>query len=234
MKLSVVLPVFNQADHIARIVQGYSDALERLGCTFELILVPNGCTDQSVSVCESLSAEDARIRTIALNTSGWGLAVISGLRAATGEVLCYTNTARTSADLLANCVKRALAQGNLVVKVTRIERRGSRYWGSKLYNAMGRVLFELRCGDINGTPKLFPAEFGHLRDLRETGDLLDLEFMVCCARHGYGIVEIAAPWGGRHGGVSTTSLNSAYRMYLGLVKYWWKDRWKHGKRSCTN
>ena len=220
MRLSVVLPVFNQGPHISGIVRGYRDALQQLGIGFELILVPNGCTDNSVAVCQELGREDARIRTVEVAGSGWGRAVISGLAAATGDLLCYTNTARTSAQLLGRCVEAALADRSCVVKVTRIARRGSRFWGSALYNMLGRLLLGLRGRDMNGTPKVFPGKFWALSGLSETGDLLDLEFMVCCKRLGYPVQELEAPWGGRQGGVSTTSLRSAARMYTGLLRFW--------------
>jgi glycosyltransferase involved in cell wall biosynthesis len=220
MQLSVVLPVFNQGPHIAGIVRGYRTELQQLGIDFELILVPNGCTDNSAAVCRELGCEDSRIRTIEVATSGWGRAVISGLAAATGDLLCYTNTARTSAELLGRCVVAAMDDVSRVVKVTRVERRGSRYWGSALYNVLGRWLLGLRVRDMNGTPKVFPGTFQALRRLSETGDLLDLEFMVCCNRFGYQVQELEAPWGGRQGGVSTTSLRSAARMYTGLLRFW--------------
>jgi glycosyltransferase involved in cell wall biosynthesis len=219
MQLSVVLPVFNQGLHISGIVRGYRDALQQLGIGFELILVPNGCTDNSVAVCQELGREDARIRTVEVAGSGWGRAVISGLAAANGDLLCYTNTARTSAELLGRCVVAAMDDLSRVVKVTRVERRGSRYWGSALYNVLGRLLLGLRGRDMNGTPKVFPGTFQALRRLNETGDLLDLEFMVCCNRFGYQVQELEAPWGGRQGGVSTTSLRSAVRMYAGLMRF---------------
>lgn len=220
MQLSVVLPVFNQGPHIAGIVRGYRTALQQLGIGFELILVPNGCTDNSAAVCCELGSEDSRIRTVEVATGGWGRAVISGLAEATGDLLCYTNTARTSPELLSRCVVAAMADLSRVVKVTRVERRGSRYWGSALYNVLGRLLLGLRGRDMNGTPKVFPGTFQALRRLSETGDLLDLEFMVCCNRFGYQVQELEAPWGDRQGGVSTTSLRSAVRMYVGLLRFW--------------
>jgi len=49
--------------------------------------------------------------------------------------------------------------------------------GSLLYNLECRVLLELSVFDVNGTPKVFPAELTELRELRRNDDLIDVEFL---------------------------------------------------------
>ena len=222
MKLSVVLPVYNQSGHVGSIVDAYVDSLSQLRIDFELILVPNGCRDDSAAVCLRLSEVDHRIRTVCVTSSGWGGAVIAGLQAASGDILCYTNSARTRAELLADVVERALTGERRVVKVTRIERTGLRWFGSTLYNLLGRSLLGLRGWDMNGTPKVFPRDFKGLLSLSESSDLLDLEFMVICQRSGYPVDEVMASWGDRVGGVSTTTLTSAVFMYVGVFRVWFR------------
>ena len=60
----MVLPVHNQASHIERVVQDYITTLDRLKLVFELILVVNGCRDQSLEVCRSLAARDRRVKVV--------------------------------------------------------------------------------------------------------------------------------------------------------------------------
>ena len=54
LEVSIVLPIHNQADHIGESIEDYVNALERLPIGYELILVPNGCRDESASVCARL------------------------------------------------------------------------------------------------------------------------------------------------------------------------------------
>jgi glycosyltransferase involved in cell wall biosynthesis len=96
--ISVVLPVYNQADHIGAIVEEYQAALARIGIRHELLLVTNGCKDESVSVCRRLAAQKAAVRTVNSDLGGWGQAVRLGLREAQGDLLGYTNSARTHAQ----------------------------------------------------------------------------------------------------------------------------------------
>ena len=69
--------------------------LEALDIPFELVVVPNASTDRTQAVVERLAAGDDRIRAVANPRGGWGLSVRTGLDAARGSILCYTNTART-------------------------------------------------------------------------------------------------------------------------------------------
>ncbi len=85
--------------------------------------------------------------------------------------------------------------------------------GSLLYNLECRMLFELSVFDVNGTPKVFPAEFTDLRELRRDDDLIDVEFLAICAARDYQVVEFAVPPLPRHSGRSTTNLRSAWHMY---------------------
>src|SRR5947209_1415621 len=99
-KLSLILPCRNQADHIGPVLQAYLAPLESLEVPFELIVVPNASTDGTTEVVAGLARRDARIRVVENPLGGWGRSVGAGLAAANGEVLAYTNTARTDPTCL--------------------------------------------------------------------------------------------------------------------------------------
>ena len=107
--ISIVLPIYNQADHIEGIVQQYVAALGNLKHSFELVLVVNGNRDGSLERCQSLAKSYDSLHILYDEQSGWGRAVRKGLEAAKGDTLCYTNSARTSSYHLALHVMLALA-----------------------------------------------------------------------------------------------------------------------------
>jgi glycosyltransferase involved in cell wall biosynthesis len=225
-RVSIILPVYRQADHIGRIVAEYSEALAKLNASYELLLVVNGSGDNSQEVCEALDSENPAVRAIMLDGSGWGRAVKCGVRHAKGELLCYTNSARTSAYDLQLLLMYALVYPQVVVKANRkIRESFARRLGSLMYNLECRALFDLSAWDINGTPKVFPRDFAPLLDLREDGDLIDLEFNVLCRRHEYQMVEVPIFSKRRHGGKSTTNYGTALRLYTGAWKL--KRDWPH-------
>ncbi|MFN8545016.1 MAG: glycosyltransferase [Candidatus Binatia bacterium] len=219
--VSIVLPVHDQAEHIASVVGEHLAALERLPARVEVILVPNGCRDGSDGVCERLAAADPRIRVVASVEGGWGRAVRLGLGAARGDILCYTNSARTTREELLLMLLYATAYPEVVVKANRkIRERFTRRIGSLLYNIECRTLFDLSNWDVNGTPKVFPRRFDKLLALARDDDLIDAEFCLICRREGYPMVEVPVFSFRRHGGQSTTGWRSAVRMYVGAYRLW--------------
>ncbi len=117
--ISVVLPVYDQADHISEIVEEYETALTGLPHRHELLLVPNGCSDQSESICHALAEQYATVRVVVSHKGGWGRAVKLGLREARGDILCYTNSARTTAEDLLLILLYAVAYPGVIVKADR-------------------------------------------------------------------------------------------------------------------
>jgi glycosyltransferase involved in cell wall biosynthesis len=219
-KLSLVLPVYNQEDHIRGVVESYTTVLDRIGGAYELMLVTNGCRDNSVAICQELAETYPGVETIDIGLQGgWGRAVRAGLQAVTGDTIGYTNSARTSPEILALCASYSRAFPDVVVKANRkIRDNWRRRAGSLVYNLEVRALFDLPVWDINGTPKIFPRSFGRLLDLEREDDLIDAEFNVICRREGYPIVEVPVLSTQRHGGTSTTNYGSAVRMYQGALE----------------
>lgn len=215
-QISVVLPVYNQADHIAPVIEAHLAALARLGHSHEMVLVPNACRDATAEVCRELGAGDPRIKVVELKRGGWGRAVRAGLEAADGELLCYTNSARTTPEMLTLMLAYAIAYPDVVLKANRkIRDSWRRRLGSVLYNLECRSLFHLPTWDVNGTPKVFPRGFGALLELERNDDLIDVELLWRCQEHGYPVLEVPIAQTVRHGGRSTTGYGSAVRMYLG-------------------
>jgi len=217
--LSVVLPCRDQADHIAEVLKAYGPPLDGIGRAYELVVVPNACTDDTCAVVNKLAQSNARIRAVENPKGGWGLSVLTGLAAARGEVLCYTNSARTNpahiADLLALYERSAFC----LAKVRR-EKRGMvmRELGSWLYNLEAKLLYGIRASDVNGTPKMMPRALYERLDLFSPGDLLDLELLAKVTRLGTPVVEMPVAGFKRHGGKSSTNMKSAWDMYVGALK----------------
>jgi len=223
--VSIILPVHNQADHIGPIIDEYITALSDLQCGLEYLLIVNGCQDNTADICRQLGERHPSVRVIETQAKGWGLAVKLGLREAKGDVICYTNAARTSPKDLANVLGFALAHPHVVIKAVRGPREDlKRRLGSFLYNVECQALFGLSWGDINGTPKVFPAQFAPLLNLRREDDLIDLEFSIVCRRQNYPLLQLPISSTRRHGGKSTTNYGSAIRMVAGAYHMWRKGR----------
>ncbi len=219
--ISVILPVYNQADHITEIMEEYETTLAKVPTPHETLLVVNGSRDNSLEVCQSLVGKYPALRVIHEAKGGWGFAIKRGLKEAKGDLLCYTNSARTSGNDLTLLLLYAVAYPEVVIKANRkIRESFRRRLGSLLYNLQCRFLFDLSYWDVNGTPKVFPRSFDRLLDLSKDNDLIDAEFNVICRLQGYHMLEVPIFSTKRHGGKSTTSYKSAFGMYRGAFQLW--------------
>lgn len=218
---SIILPVHNQADHIGPVVQGYLGALAHLNSTYEILLIENGSSDRSLEVCTALASGNPAVKAHHLSQGGWGNAVRAGISLASGNFVCYTNSARTTPAHLLYLLAGAMTNPGFVVKANRQLRYPVfRRIGSVLYNLECRFLLGLSSWDVNGTPKILPRDFCRRLALREGGDLIDLELITQCTELGLPILEVPINSAERHGGESTTSVTSALKMYAGAIKMW--------------
>jgi undecaprenyl-phosphate 4-deoxy-4-formamido-L-arabinose transferase len=217
---SLILPIHNQADHIGQVIGGFLADFAKLERACELVLVPNGCTDASVEICAGWAERRPEaVQLVVLEHGGWGQAINAGLEIARGEVVGYTNSARTRPETATLMLAYAIAYPETALKATRrIRESAIRRLGSVVYNFECRRLFDLATWDIDGTPKFFPRRFHHLMRLNSDGELYDLEWMRACRYAGYPIVEIPIFPTERYGGRSTTNLRSAARMLLGAYR----------------
>src|ERR1051326_3874211 len=86
--ISVILPVSNQASQIGSTLRDYISEVVQLTTPFELLPVVHGQQrDDSLEICRSLSDADPRVRTLQVQTEGWGRAVQLGLRDCRGTVI---------------------------------------------------------------------------------------------------------------------------------------------------
>jgi glycosyltransferase involved in cell wall biosynthesis len=218
---SLILPIHNQADHIGKVVTGFLADFSKLSRPCELVLVPNGCHDASEEICADLAARhpDSVQLVGPLKRGGWGRAINTGLEACRGEVVGYTNSARTTPETATLMLAYAIAYPDTALKAQRrIRESAIRRAGSVLYNFECRRLFDLATWDIDGTPKFFPRRYHHLMNLNSDAELYDLEWMRACRYAGYPVVEIPIYPTERFGGKSTTSYKSAIRMLLGAYR----------------
>ena len=78
--LSVVLPCRDQADHVARVLKSYAAPLESLEGGYELVVVPNACTDATLQIVQGLAEDDPRLRALPIPlVIGHGLVAVTGL-----------------------------------------------------------------------------------------------------------------------------------------------------------
>jgi glycosyltransferase involved in cell wall biosynthesis len=86
--ISIVVPVFNEAENLVDLCQGARKVLIQLGATWEMIFINDGSTDGSHVILDHLAEEDQRVRIIHFKRNfGQTAAMMAGFDYARGEVI---------------------------------------------------------------------------------------------------------------------------------------------------
>jgi glycosyltransferase involved in cell wall biosynthesis len=88
MDLSVVVPVYNEAENLRPLCQRIHEALVPTGWTYEVVIVDDGSTDGSAQILAHLHAEDSRLKVLHFRRNfGQTAALAAGFAYARGEVI---------------------------------------------------------------------------------------------------------------------------------------------------
>ena len=90
MKLSIVVPCYNESKNIPLILSGFEQVIQR--DDVEVVLVNNGSTDNSQEILETLLPKYsfARLANVEEN-QGYGYGILYGLKQATGTYIGWTH-----------------------------------------------------------------------------------------------------------------------------------------------
>lgn len=87
--ISIIIPVYNAEKYINRCIKSIvNQSYQEL----EIILVNDGSTDNSLSICETLATQDNRIKVISQDNGGVSKARNTGLRLTKGEYVMFLDS----------------------------------------------------------------------------------------------------------------------------------------------
>ncbi len=225
MKLSVVLPCYNEKDNLEALFARL-DLLAEQSDSIEIILVNNGSTDGSDRVFETeLARRNTSIFKVVKveKNIGYGFGILSGLRAAKGEVLAVTHADRQTdpMDVLkAYNIYQSAADTKLLVKGFRKNRKLSEAVFSYGMGMLASLVLGTRLTEINAQPKLFSKNFFEQYEKLAPNDFsMDLYFLYQAKKHGQ-IKDFPVYFAKRVAGEAKGGSGSS-----------WKVRWKLMKRS---
>lgn len=222
---SIVFPVMNQADHIESVILSYHRELTKQKFSFELIAVVNCTKDNSFEICKKVTKELPNVSAYELKGCGFGLGILHGLKKSRGKYLCWVSSARTYPDELAKCLKKFLANQEVIINGARKKRdRFLRSLGALIYDLTCKLVFNISSSDINGIPKVFSRKTYEKLDLQFTDSMIDLELHEKAKRLNIPVIEIPIYKNIRHGGGSTSNFKTIFRLMKEVIRYWLRTR----------
>src|SRR5690606_29402189 len=87
-QLSVIVPLFNEQESIRLLYAAIVQTLGQVGCTFEMVFVDDGSTDDTAAIAREIARIDSRLRLVKSRRNyGQTPAMAAGIEHARGEVL---------------------------------------------------------------------------------------------------------------------------------------------------
>ena len=106
MKLSIVVPCYNESKNIPLILEKFSSVIKR--DDVEVLLVNNGSKDSSQEILDMLIPKYSFARVVIVKENeGYGFGIASGLLEAKGEFIGYTFDQYEGVELQKSVLKKA-------------------------------------------------------------------------------------------------------------------------------
>ncbi len=86
MKVSIIVPIYNIENYLPKCIDS---VLSQTYEDWELILVDDGSSDNSGTICDRYSSLDSRIKVVHKNNEGVALARIDGVKSSEGEFIYF-------------------------------------------------------------------------------------------------------------------------------------------------
>ncbi len=223
MKLSLVIPAYNEEGSIASVVRALNKAFFPVEPSFEIIVVDNGSSDRTPAILVELSAEIPVLRTVRVEVNrGYGNGVIAGLRETTGDILGWVDADNQVRPEDVAAVYRAIRDGQAdLAKARRGSRPESHFraFQSSVFNLIFRSLFGGNFSDINAKPKLFRRSLWEVAHLSSLDFFIDAELMIKAIRQRARVREVEVIWVIRTTGRSSVHFFAGIEFLKNMLRY---------------
>lgn len=224
--LSCFLPVYNEAEEIERVVLSARAVLEKLFEDYEIIIVNDGSTDNTLEISKKLADDNPHIKIVNSPVRlGYAQALKTGFAAAKKELIFYTDADnqfnfQDLPKLLPLINYASIASG------FRIRRSDSFYrkFLSRLYNLIIRFSFGLKVKDVNASFKLYRREIFERIKITSRSFLIDAEILIKANKLGYVIKQVGVTHYPRKSGLSCFGLRQGWRTLWEIISLWKQTR----------
>jgi glycosyltransferase involved in cell wall biosynthesis len=224
-ELSIVVPLYNEAESLPPLVEQLLDALRPLGRPFELVLVDDGSSDGTATVLRQLAAQTPELVAVLLRRNyGQTPAMAAGFDASRGAVIVTLDGDLQNDPADIPLLLEQLEQGYDLVSGWRHRRQDpamSRKLPSRLANRLIARVTGVRLHDYGCSLKAYRREL--VEDMNLYGELH--RFLPALAFiEGARISEVKVNHRARSYGSSKYGIDRTFRVLMDLLTVWFMKR----------
>jgi len=180
VSIGIAIPLFNEEGAVEQVLHQTMFVLRETNIPFLLAVVNNGSTDSTGSIIDSMAQNFPEIIAIHFDQNqGYGGGILAGMRALSPRDIHVMGwmwgDGQIAPDVLPKLYQACL-KGHQLAKACRIKRKDglNRFLITGLYASVMKTL-GVQSKDVNGCPKLFPADVWRSIDCRSEDWFLDAE-----------------------------------------------------------
>jgi glycosyltransferase involved in cell wall biosynthesis len=191
ISITVFFPCYNEQGNVRRVVEQATGVLEKLGADYEVLVVDDGSSDATGRIADEVAAGHSRVRVIHHPRNlGYGAALQSGFRAATKELVFYTD-GDGQFDLAEMPPLLPLMQQYDIVCCYRMNRQDNlvRKFNGWAWTKLVQFAFSLNVRDVDCAFKLYKRGIFDDIKMESTGALISTEILARAVRKGYTMTQ---------------------------------------------
>ncbi len=227
-ELSIIIPAYNEENRIRKTLEEYSIFFsEKCGDNFEIIVVLNGCKDDTLGVVKSIAKKNKQIIYLDIKEAiGKGGAVTEGFKMAEGGLIGFVdadNSTKPEAfyDLVRNIGGHDCIIASRWIKGAKVSPKQpiNRRIASRIFNIMTRILFGIKVWDSQCGAKLFKKEVikSVINNLGITRWAFDVDLLYQLKKKKYSVYEIPTVWNDSEGSKLDVK-KASVEMFLAIAR----------------
>lgn len=234
--VTLALPCYNEADNIVSVIEASIVELEKLGRSWELIVIDNHSNDRTAEVVRKFIQKEPRVRLIVHPENRlYSGSCATALREARGELVAIMDSDRQFSAVDLPRMIASLEAGASLVIGWRKERHDpfSRKLMSAVFNLMGKLWLGFPLHDLNCGIRMFDRRFIDVAEIRHRINMVNPEMYVRAFVAGLKLDEVVITHAERTEGKTSHDFKKSFNIFMSVNAYFRALRSEKRKREIT-